>query len=77
MHLLWVWIQTKSKCDYDECTTCTKIEEMYDEAEPQILRDYRSDSLLMALGGKMLKYNYSHKDASNPNTGVSTTDFSN
>ena len=38
---------------HEACKACATIEEMYDEAEAQILRDCRSENSQMALGGKV------------------------
>ncbi len=62
---------------HEECMTCITIEEMFDEAEPQMLRNCRSKSKKMVLGGNVLRCKVcSHKDASDPKSGVSTTEVS-
>ncbi len=63
---------------HEECTTCTTMQEMFDEAKPQMLRDCRSESKRMLLGGKVLQCKVcSHKNASDPISCVSTIDVSN
>ena len=54
------------------------MQEMCDEAEPQTLRDCRSLSKKMVLGGKLLQCKVCfHMDASDPKAGASTIDVSN
>lgn len=51
---------------------------MFDESEPQIFRDCNSESMLMALGGKVSKCkSLLPKDASNSMAGASTCDILN
>ncbi len=40
---------------HEECKTCTTIQEMLEEADPQMLRDCRSETMRMVLGGKVLQ----------------------
>ena len=63
---------------HEECKACTTIQEMFNEAKPQILRDCRSESERMVLEGKVLRCKVcSHKDASDSIAGVSTIEVSN
>ncbi len=65
---------------HEECKTCITIQEMFEEAQPQILRYCRSESKRMVLGGKVLQCKVCfHKDASDPIAGPlnSTIDVSN
>ncbi len=51
---------------------------MFDESEPQILRDCMSESMRMSLGGKVLQCKVcSHKHAGDLMAGFSTIDVSN
>ncbi len=40
---------------HEECKTCTTIQEMLKEADPQMLRDCRSETMRIVLGGKVLQ----------------------
>ncbi len=63
---------------HEEFKACTTKHEMCDEAEQQMFRDCRNESMGMVLGGKVLKYKVcSHKYASDPISGVSMIDVSN
>lgn len=62
----------------EACKACGTIEEMFDEAKAQVLKDCRSESLQTALGDKVLKCKIcSCKDTSDAMAGVCTINVSN